>query len=85
MRDWFVDNRLLLGLCILGALFTAGVVPLHRAQDRAECHRRYAEARSTADTVAVDAVVVDVWDRFPGLASRCLVVRLADQAKARRR
>jgi hypothetical protein len=85
VRDWFVDNRLLIGLCILGVLLTAGVMPMHRAQARAECHRRYAKARTAADTLAIDGVVVDVWDRFPGLASRCLVVRLADRPKAERR
>ncbi len=76
MADWIAENRALLALMAVGILLAGAVVPYHLATARAECRRRYALARSSADTVIVDTTTVGgAWARFPGLLIRCIAIR----------
>jgi hypothetical protein len=75
VTEWISSNRVLLLVVVLGAVVSLAIVPYHRATARAECHRLYQRAVTWADTLQVDQVTVDRWDRFPGLVIRCEVIR----------
>jgi hypothetical protein len=75
LADWVNANRLLLLIVAVGALASLAIIPYHRATARAECRQLYGRATTWADTVQVDHITVDRWDRFPGLVIRCEVIR----------